>query len=133
MEQPLRWLEYKARLMPDYWFAPVGNWTDVIAEPSGFDVIYNTIFSTFIISSFILLFLARPVREDSAWIMLALFSITLWAAYAAILVFAHFEVRYLYFPKFIGAVFFLVQLAMLWGNRFARKAGRTENQAGDEA
>lgn len=119
---PIKWLEYKMGFLPEYWFAPVGNWTDVIAKPTRLDLLYNILFGIFIATAVVLSLFARTIREDTAWIALLVFNVSLVAAYGAILMFAHLEVRYLYFPKFIGTVLFLVQFSMLWGHRSARKS-----------
>lgn len=121
IEQPVDWLEYKARRMPVYWFAPIGTWTAVLAEPSWSDLVYNAISAVAIMASFTLVLTARSIRKDSAWLALSLFNMTLFIAYGAVLVFVHFEARYLYFPKFIGLVLFLIEGAVLLANRSSRK------------
>jgi hypothetical protein len=120
-EQPGDWLEYKARRMPAYWFAPIGTWTDVRTEPGWSDIVFNTISAVAIIASFTLVLTARSIRKDEAWLALSLFNVTLFIAYGAILVFVHFEARYLYFPKFIGLVLFLIEGAILVAHRSAKK------------
>jgi hypothetical protein len=118
--QPGDWLEYKARRMPTYWFAPIGTWTAVLDEPSWSDLVYNAISAVAIMASVTLVFTARSIRRDSAWLALSLFNMTLLIAYGAIVVFVHFEARYFYFPKFIGVVLFLISLAILFANRSSR-------------
>lgn len=122
IQNPVEWLSYKASLMPKYWFAPIGSWVFVQHEASLSDIIYNSILAITICIASVMTWTSKSLRRHETWLAIALFNTTLFFSYGAIAVFVQFEARYLYFPKVIGIMLFLLEIAILTSNWFIKKS-----------
>jgi hypothetical protein len=120
-KHPLRWLYLKYRILPNYWFASVNNFWDMVAYSAKKDYVENSVFlGCFIFSILWMLFTFRnPYSFIAFWL-----SSSIVIAYAVIFIFAHYEVRYFFFFKFfflVTAIFGLVQ----WAARYPALRGKS--------
>ncbi len=107
INNPIKWYSLKFEIIDEYWFSDIKDWT----KPKTYaDVDLNRIFNyivllVIIISVLYLLF--NKNNKTSSNLLLSWVYISLILAYSAIFTFAHFEVRYFYFPKII-AIYILI-------------------------
>lgn len=113
-KHPLHWAYLKFRILPNYWFATINNFWDMVAYSSISSIsayIENSIFLGCFIFSAIWTFytLKNPYSFITYW-----FGSSIFIAYALIFTLVHYEVRYFFFFKFyflITAILGIVQLA----------------------
>jgi len=105
---PFEWYSLKFDVIGKYWFSSVQNWVATAnVESTSADVATNGLILFALIAIAALLF-TRKLRSHGAWILLMWFNISLLSAYVLIFTFAHFEVRYFYFPKIAGIVMLII-------------------------
>lgn len=104
---PVEWYNIKFEIIDEYWFSEIKNWTKPkVYENVDFNKIFNFIVLIIIIISILYLFINKNSKtNDNLLLIWIYFSLIL--SYMAIFTFAHFEVRYFYFPKII-AIYILI-------------------------
>lgn len=112
VEHPVEWYSIKLNVIGKYWFSSVKNWGTVKFQSTATDTILNGLI-LFALILLILLLFARNIRSHGLWILLVWFNTSLISAYMLIFSFAHFEVRYFYFPK-IAIIFMFIIIGCLY-------------------
>lgn len=108
---PIQWYALKFSVIGKYWFSSPKNFAGVGIESTVMDIVANGLLLMVLIVSGLLLF-TRRIRDHGFWIFLLWFAISLSSAYGVIFSLAQFEVRYFYFPKIVGLLFFLMLLSL---------------------
>lgn len=104
---PVEWYHLKSKVIGKYWFSSTKNWVGIKAQPTFMDDIVNALLLLAVIATAALLF-TRKVRSHILWPVLIWLNASLLSAYMIIFTFAHFEVRYFYFPKIAGITMLIV-------------------------
>lgn len=115
---PVEWYQLKSKVIGRYWFSSTKNWTAIRAQPTFMDDIGNALLLLAVIATVALLF-TRKVRSHVSWPVLIWLNASLLSAYMIIFTFAHFEVRYFYFPKIAG----ITMLIVVFAHYFTFKSG----------
>ncbi|ABW67097.1 glycosyltransferase family protein [Desulfosudis oleivorans] len=108
---PIQWYSLKFSAIGEYWFSSPRNFGGVKIEPARMDLAANGLLLMTVVAGGVLLF-TRRVRCHGPWIFLSWFTISLFSAYGVIFSLAPLEVRYFYFPKIVGLLFFLMLLSL---------------------
>jgi hypothetical protein len=122
---PLEWYSRKFEVIGSYWFSSVQNWSGVGVGPTLMDFTTNALLLV-VLAAIIFYLWLRKMRNHSSWILLVWFNVSLLSAYFLIFTFAHFEVRYFYFPKISIITMFLV-LSGLYFSRQEKHPGRSHS------
>ncbi|MDQ7062038.1 MAG: hypothetical protein Q9M43_13345 [Sulfurimonas sp.] len=105
---PLEWYRIKFEIIDEYWFANRGSWT----SPSKIKAPIMNKFADGLILIFIIISIGYLMINKNKFsknnLLIAWIYLSLLLSYAAIYTFAHFEVRYFYFPKILSIVIFLI-------------------------
>jgi hypothetical protein len=116
LHHPWKWIAYRMDHLPPYWFSRPSA-----ATPHGEDRLTGFVLTSLTLGVILLaLFSAR--RKLGLTFLSAVLSVFL--GNAAILVFVHYEVRYLYHAQASAIVFFLVALTYLYGLNTPRNRHR---------
>lgn len=116
MAHPGEWYRLKSEAISEYWFSSTQNWGAVIFQPTFMDFVTNGLLLIFLAVTVGLL-LTRKVRSHVLWPVLIWINVSLISAYALIFTFAHFEVRYFYFPKIAGMFMLPLVLSLYFDRR----------------
>lgn len=123
IHNPLKWYSTKFESIDKYWYSSIQNWTNVGGESLMVDKITNGIFlSMFILLNF--LFMNSKIRKNNLYPLLIWFYASLFSSYLIIFTFAHFEVRYFYFPKIVIVFFFIILVAIYWKEKIINSSNR---------
>jgi hypothetical protein len=116
---PFEWYTLKLEVIGKYWYSSIRNWSSVGAAPSSMDVIINGVLLLALCLVPMFLF-SRTVRIREYFLALLLMNLSLYSAYLLIFTAQQFEVRYFYFPKIIGVIFFILLASIRFGKSEAK-------------
>ena len=106
---PIKWYAIKFEIINEYWFSDITKWTKPSKNPEMFVFrILDYILFLFIVFIGIFLLSKKRCKHPSAGVVFSWIYSSLILSYSAILTFAHFEVRYFYFPKIVTIYIFMI-------------------------
>lgn len=108
INNPIKWYEIKFEIIDKYWYSEVKNWTNPsnIEDAYLYKVINTFIILLIIISIIYLIFNKYRLSINNLLLLWIYCSLIL--SYGVIYTFAHFEVRYFYFPKILAIYMFII-------------------------
>jgi hypothetical protein len=113
---PIKWYTLKGEVIGKYWFSAADEWGAPGLVSTFLENLANSVLLLLALASVLMLFLKR-LRSQACWPTLLWIHGGFLSAFLLIFTFAHFEVRYFFFPKIFFVFMAVLEFSLFFGRK----------------